>query len=159
MKWVDFTFGDKEFWVDIVFPSAETKRPQNQQQTKEDIRSSGPNIHPHVRGAVCNDASPGVARRNCGAIVVVDKRPRAFVAIQLSGTSSAVTNALLGHAIVCSNKKTLVVKGPCSLRLTGEGPSPPEICSPVEFSCAFKIPFPVEFRPWAVDWVIIGSVK
>ena len=65
-----------------------------------------------VNGTVCNDASPGVASRSCGAIVVVDKRPRAFIALQLSGSRSTVTVALLGRAIVCSNKKTLVVKGP-----------------------------------------------
>ena len=35
-----------------------------------------------------------------------------FVVLQLSGRSSIVTNALLGRAIVCSNKKALVARGP-----------------------------------------------
>jgi hypothetical protein len=69
------------------------------------------NKHSSVKGTVCNDASPGVARRSCGAIVVVDKRPRMSVALQLSGRSSTVTHALLGRATVCSNKKTLLAQG------------------------------------------------
>jgi len=37
---------------------------------------------------------------------------RAFVALQLSERSSIVTNALLGRAIVYSNKKSLVAECP-----------------------------------------------